>query len=49
MKVIPVRSDGAYLKIMNAPFDKKNDVYRYELMMPFEKKVGLLQCTDESC
>ncbi len=37
MKVIPVRSDGAYLKIMNAPFDKKNDVYRYELMMPFEK------------
>ena len=29
MKVIPVRSDGAYLKIMNAPFDKKNDVYRY--------------------
>lgn len=23
MKVIPVRSDGAYLKIMNAPFDKK--------------------------
>lgn len=38
MKVIPVRSDGAYLKIMNAPFDKKNDVYRYELMMPFEKK-----------
>lgn len=38
MKVIPVRSDGVYLRIMNAPFDKKNDVYRYELMMPFEKK-----------
>lgn len=38
MKVIPVRSDGVYLKIMNAPFDKKNDIYRYELMMPFENK-----------
>lgn len=38
MKVIPVRSDGVYSKIMSAPFDKKNDIYRYELMMPFEKK-----------
>ncbi len=23
---------------MKAPMDKKNDIYRYELMMPFEKK-----------
>lgn len=38
MKVTPVRSDGVYAKIMEAPFDKKNDIYRYELMMPFEKK-----------
>lgn len=38
MKVTPVRSDGVYSKIMKSPFDKKNDIYRYELMMPFEKK-----------
>jgi len=38
MKVTSVRSDGVYEKIMEAPFDKKNDIYRYELMMPFEKK-----------
>lgn len=38
MKVSAVRSDGIYKKIMDAPFDKKNDIYRYELMMPFEKK-----------
>lgn len=37
MKVSAVRSDGIYKKIMDAPFDKKNDMYRYELMMPFEK------------
>lgn len=38
MKVIPVRSDSVYKKIMEAPFEKKNDIYRYEMMMPFEKK-----------
>lgn len=38
MKVTSVRSDGVYEKIMEAPFDEKNDIYRYELMMPFEKK-----------
>lgn len=38
MKVSAVRSDGVYLKIMSAPPNKKNDIYRYELMMPFERK-----------
>lgn len=38
MKVTSVRSDGVYAKIMEASNDKKNDIYRYELMMPFEKK-----------
>lgn len=38
MKVSAVRSDSVYSKIMNAPLDKKNDIYRYELMMPFERK-----------
>lgn len=38
MKVSAIRSDGVYAKIMNAPMEKKNDIYRYELMMPFEKK-----------
>lgn len=38
MRIVSVRSDGVYSKIMNAPFDRKNDIYRYELMKPFEKK-----------
>lgn len=38
MKVKAIRSDDVYAKIMNASFEKKNDIYRYELMMPFEKK-----------
>ena len=27
-----------YQKIANASIEKKNDIYRYELMMPFKKK-----------
>lgn len=38
MRVSAIRSDGIYSTIMNAPLDKKNDIYRYELMMPFERK-----------
>ena len=38
MNVNFIRSDGIYAKIMKAPLDKKDDIYRYELMMPFEKK-----------
>lgn len=38
MNVIAIRSDSIYAKIMSAPTEKKNDIYRYELMMPFEKK-----------
>lgn len=38
MKIIAVRSDRVYSKIMSAPLDKKNDIYRYELMMPFKEK-----------
>ncbi len=38
VRVNAVRSDGVYKKIMSAPYEKKNDIYRYELMMPFEKK-----------
>jgi len=38
MKISAVRSDDVYSKIMNAPLDKKDDIYRYELMMPFERK-----------
>lgn len=41
MKISTIRSDKVYSKIMNAPLDKKNDIYRYELMKPFEK-MGLL-------
>lgn len=38
MRIVSIRSDGVYSKIMKAAFDKKNDIYRYELMKPFEKK-----------
>lgn len=38
MNVNAVRSDAVYKKIMAAPLGKRNDIYRYELMMPFEKK-----------
>ncbi len=42
MKISAIRSDKVYSKIMNAPLDKKNDIYRYELMKPFWKKSGLV-------
>ncbi len=38
MKVTAVRSDHIYTKMMTAPAEKRNDIYRYELMKPFEKK-----------
>ena len=38
MKLSYVRSDAIYKKIMDAPVEKKNDIYRYELMMPFKGK-----------
>lgn len=38
MKVSYIRSDEIYHKIMEAPEEKKNDIYRYELMMPFKGK-----------
>lgn len=38
IKIKSVRSDAIYKKIMNAPKQKKNDIYRYEMMKPFEKK-----------
>ena len=37
IKVEALRSDGIYKKIREAPLEKKNDIYRYELMKPFEK------------
>ncbi|MDO5603351.1 MAG: DUF2268 domain-containing protein [Oscillospiraceae bacterium] len=33
-----MRSDKVYLKIMASPAEKRNDIYRYELMQPFEEK-----------
>ena len=39
MKLSYVRSDAVYKKIMEAPVEKKNDIYRYELMMlPSKRK-----------
>ncbi len=31
MNISAIRSDGVYKKIMLAPDDKKNDIYRYNL------------------
>lgn len=33
-----IRSDQVYSKMMNSPAEKRNDIYRFELMKPFEKK-----------
>lgn len=38
IKITSVRSDAIYKKIMTAPEQKKNDIYRYEMMKPFAKK-----------
>ncbi len=38
MKISAIHSDSVYSKIMDAPLEKKNDIYRYELMMSFENK-----------
>lgn len=38
MNIITVRSDSVYKKMMEAPMDKRNDIFRYELMQPFKGK-----------
>lgn len=38
MIVKSVYSPDVYRKIMNADQDKKDDIYRYELMLPFKGK-----------
>ncbi len=38
MNIIEIRSDKIYKKIMDAPINKKEDIYIYELMKPFEFK-----------
>lgn len=42
MNIKIVRSDDVYRKLMEAPKKKKNDIYRYELMQPFQKKWELI-------
>lgn len=39
-----VRSDEIYRRIMGAPMEKKDDIYRYELMKEFEKKWAMYHC-----
>ena len=38
MTVNSIQSGDIYLKIMNSPLEKKNDIFRYELMKPFQGK-----------
>lgn len=38
MKIKPIRSDEIYKKMIAAPLEQKSDIYRYEMMKPFEKK-----------
>lgn len=44
MEVRAIRSDIVYKKMMDAPPDKKEDIYRYELMKAFEKKFERYHC-----
>lgn len=44
MTVKAIRSDAIYKKMMEAPADKKDDIYRYELMKAFEKKFEVYHC-----
>ena len=39
-----VRSDILYKKIMEAPIEKRDDIYRFEFMQPFEKKWAMYHC-----
>lgn len=38
MEIKNIRSDKIYKKIIAAPREKRNDIFRYEMMKPFEKK-----------
>ncbi len=38
MNIKTLRSDDIYRNIMASPVSKRDDIYRYELMMAFEKK-----------
>ncbi|MBU3133406.1 DUF2268 domain-containing protein [Clostridium gasigenes] len=38
MNIKLIRSDTIYKKMMNAPKEKRDDIYRYEIMKPFEFK-----------
>lgn len=38
MNIKAIRSDSIYAKIMSAPPEKKDDIYRYEMMLPFKQK-----------
>lgn len=38
MKITEIRSDKVYNKIINAKLDKKDDIYRYDLMNEFSHK-----------
>lgn len=39
-----LRSERIYQKIMEAPAEKRDDIYRYELMQPFEEKFAMYHC-----
>lgn len=43
MKIERVYSGDIYEKIMNSPIERKNDIFRYELMQPFEGKWACYQ------
>lgn len=38
MNILSIRSDAIYERIKNSPIEKRNDIYRYELMKPFMGK-----------
>lgn len=38
MEITAIRSDETYRKMANAPAEERDDIYRYDLMKPFEFK-----------
>ncbi len=38
MQIQAIRSDQVYQKMIDSPMENRNDLFRYELMQPFEKK-----------
>ena len=48
MRIVSVRSRWCLFKNYERTFDRKNDIYRYELMKPLKKKWACYSVANES-